>query len=79
LSPSQEKAIRKIMGEIILEKSKNLSYEQFVQEAVLGKIASDIYNHATKIAPLRHVGIRKTKLLTKPLEVLQVTPSQPSS
>ncbi len=79
LAPSQEKAIRKIMGEVILEKSKNLSYEQFVQEAVLGKIASDIYNHATKIAPLRHVGIRKTKLLTKPLEVLQVTPSQPSS
>ncbi|MGP3667190.1 MAG: 30S ribosomal protein S3ae [Candidatus Bathyarchaeota archaeon] len=79
LLPSKERSIRKIMGEVILEKSKNLTYEQFVQEAVLGKIASDIYNHAVKIAPLRHVGIMKTKLLTRPLEILQEVPSQPSS
>jgi len=36
---------------------------------VLGKIASDIYNEAKKIAPLRHVGVRKSKLLN-PLEQL---------
>jgi len=32
---------------------------------VLGKIASDIYNIAKKIAPLRHVGVRKSKLVTQ--------------
>jgi ribosomal protein S3AE len=32
---------------------------------VLGKIASDIYNEAKKIAPLRHVGIRNSKVVTK--------------
>jgi small subunit ribosomal protein S3Ae len=33
---------------------------------VLGKIASDIYNEAKKVAPLRHVGIRKSKLVSSP-------------
>jgi ribosomal protein S3AE len=33
---------------------------------VLGKIASDIYNQAKQVAPLRHVGIRKSKLVAAP-------------
>jgi len=39
--------------------------DQFAQEIVLGKIASDIYNEAKKIAPLRHVGIRGSKVITQ--------------
>jgi small subunit ribosomal protein S3Ae len=39
--------------------------DQFAQEMVLGKIASDIYNEAKKIAPLRHVGIRGSKVVTQ--------------
>lgn len=66
IKTSQERAIRAIMKKIIEEKAKTLTFEQIVQEAVLGKIASDIYNEAKKIAPLRHVGIRKSKLLSKP-------------
>ena len=66
IKTSQEKAIRAIMKKVIEEKASSLSFDQFVQEAVLGKIASDIYNEAKKIVPLRHVGIRKSKLLSKP-------------
>ncbi|MEM3815632.1 MAG: 30S ribosomal protein S3ae [Candidatus Bathyarchaeia archaeon] len=66
IKTSQEREIRAIMKKIIEEKAQTLSFDQFVQEAVLGKIASDIYNSAKKIAPLRHVGIRKTKLLSRP-------------
>lgn len=62
---SQEKQIRAIMDKIIKEKSLTLTLDQFAQEMVLGKIASDIYNEAKKIAPLRHVGVRKSKLLTQ--------------
>lgn len=65
IKTSQEQAIRKIMTKIVEEKSKALTMDQFVQEMVLGKIASDIYNEAKKIVPLRHVGIRKSKLLTQ--------------
>jgi small subunit ribosomal protein S3Ae len=62
---SQEREIRTIMEKIIKEKASALTLDQFAQEMVLGKIASDIYNEAKKIAPLRHVGIRKSKLLTQ--------------
>ena len=75
LKPSQESAIRKIMERIVIERTKNLTYEQLAHEVVLGKLASDIYNDATKIAPLRHVGIRKSKLLAQPQQIF--SPSQP--
>lgn len=60
---SQEKIIRAIMDKIIKQKAANLTIDQFAQEMVLGKIASDIYNEAKKIAPLRHVGVRNSKLI----------------
>ena len=66
IKTSQEREIRAIMKRIIEEKAASLTFNQFVQEAVLGKIASDIYNEAKKIVPLRHVGIRKSRLLSKP-------------
>lgn len=62
---AQEKAIRVIMEKIVKEKAAMLTLDQFAQEIVLGKIASDIYNEAKKIVPLRHVGIRKSKLVTQ--------------
>ena len=65
---SQTSAVRKIIRRISEEKARNLNFEQFVREAVLGKIASDIYNDAKKVIPLRHVGIRKSKLIASPLE-----------
>ncbi len=63
---SQEKEIRVIMKRITEEKTAALTFDQVVQEIVLGKIASDIYNEAKKIAPLRHVGLRKSKLISRP-------------
>jgi small subunit ribosomal protein S3Ae len=66
IKTSQEKIIRKMMEKTIHEKANALSLDQFVQEMVLGKIASDIYNQAKEVAPLRHVGIRKSKLIAKP-------------
>ena len=66
IKTSQEKAIRTIMKRIVEEKAGELEFDQFVQEAVLGKIASDIYNEAKRISPLRHVGIRKSKLILQP-------------
>jgi small subunit ribosomal protein S3Ae len=66
IKTSQEQTIRQIMREIIKEKAAALTLDQFVQEMVLGKIASDIYNEAKLVAPLRHVGIRKSKLVGQP-------------
>ena len=66
IKTSQEQVIRDIMSKIIKEKSSTLTFDQFVQELVLGKIASDIYNESKKISPLRHVGVRKSKLTLQP-------------
>jgi small subunit ribosomal protein S3Ae len=62
---SQEKIIRDLMEKIINEKAATLTLDQFAQEMVLGKIASDIYNESKKVAPLRHVGVRKSKLIAQ--------------
>ncbi len=66
IKTSQEHVIRAIMSKIIKEKASSLTFDQFVQELVLGKIASDIYNESKKISPLRHVGVRKSKLTSQP-------------
>jgi small subunit ribosomal protein S3Ae len=66
IKTSQEQDIRTIMHKIVKEKASTLTFDQFVQELVLGKIASDIYNQAKKISPLRHVGVRKSKLTIQP-------------
>ena len=63
IKTSQEKVLRQIMDKIMKNKAKALTMDQFAQEMVLGKIASDIYNDAKKIAPLRHVGVRGSKVL----------------
>jgi len=65
IKTSQERVVRGIMNRIVKEKASALTMDQFAQEMVLGKIASDIYNEAKKIAPLRHVGIRGSKVLTQ--------------
>ena len=69
IKTSQEVIVRSIMQRIVNEKASVLTFDQFAQEMVLGKIASDIYNEAKKVAPLRHVGIRKSKLIAQPAKI----------
>jgi small subunit ribosomal protein S3Ae len=77
---SQEKILRAIMNRIVREKAAALTMDQFAQEMVLGKIASDIYNEAKKIAPLRHVGIRNSKVVTQPAQLkAEEAPVDPTS
>ncbi len=66
IKTSQERAIRRIMREIVEKKAQTLTFDQIVHEMVLGKLASDIYNEARKITALRHVGVRKSELLAMP-------------
>ena len=75
IKASQEHGIRQMMRQVVEEKAATLSYEQLSHEAVLGKLGSDIYNMAKKIAPLRHVGVRKSRLISIPAGVI-ATPAQ---
>jgi len=60
---SQERAIRKIMAQVVEAKAQQLNFDEFVQEMVLGKVASEVFNAARKIYPLRRVEVRKSKVL----------------
>ncbi len=75
INASQEHGIRQVMRQIVDDRAAALNYGQLAHEAVLGKLGSDIYNLAKKIAPLRHVGLRKSKLLSIPSAVV-ATPAQ---
>lgn len=66
IKSSQGKAIRAIMKQVLEDKAKELTYDQLCHEMVLGKIGSDVYNLTKKIVPLRHVGVRKSRLLAAP-------------
>jgi small subunit ribosomal protein S3Ae len=68
IKTSQEKILRAIMDNIIKQKAQALTMDQLAQEIVLGKIASDVYNEAKRIAPLRHVGIRSSKVVSSPAQ-----------
>jgi small subunit ribosomal protein S3Ae len=66
MNSSKKHEIRNLMDQIIKERSGALTYDQFVQETVLQKVASDVYNEAKNVTRLRHVGVRKTKLVSRP-------------
>lgn len=63
---TQQSAIRTVMEKILIKRAKQLNFDAFIQECVLGKLGSDIYNKAKVIFPLRKSEIRKSKLLTRP-------------
>ena len=73
---SQMKAIRKIMFEIIDEKAKALNFDEFIQESVLGRIATEIQARAKKIYPIKKAEVRKIKVLTPTYEIPLKTPEK---
>jgi len=68
---SQKKAIRKMVLDFITEKASSMNFDEFIQEIVLGKVASEVENLVKKIYPIRKVEIRKVKVLTSPFEIQQ--------
>ena len=66
MNSSKKHDLRVSMDKVISDKAASMSYEGFVQELVLQKVASDVYNEAKKVTHLRHVGVRKSKLISRP-------------
>ena len=66
MNSSKKHDLRLIMDTVIRGKAASMNYEGFVQELVLQKVASDVYNEAKKVTHLRHVGVRKSKLIERP-------------
>jgi|TARA_B100001971_G_C18238950_1_gene569391 small subunit ribosomal protein S3Ae len=56
---AQEKDIRKIMLNKVIESAKNAPLDIFIKNVVMGKISTDMYKSSNKIYPLKRVEIRK--------------------
>ncbi len=63
---SQIKAIREVMIDIVKRRAMESDFENFMQEAILGRLSAAIYRQAKFIYPLRRVEIRKTYVEAMP-------------
>ncbi|HZW58099.1 MAG TPA: 30S ribosomal protein S3ae [Nitrososphaerales archaeon] len=63
INSSRKHEIRLAAHKIISERAASMFYEQFAQEAVKQTIARELYQNCKNIAKIRHIGIRKIKLL----------------
>lgn len=75
INSAKKHEIRLAMNKVLSEKIPLLSLDDFVKEATMGNMNSDLLEITKKIANIRHVGIRKTKLISSPLETIESTSS----
>ncbi|WP_456421619.1 30S ribosomal protein S3ae [Thermococcus sp.] len=66
IQTSQERAIRKIIQDIIYKKAEELNFADFVLQSVNGQIAQEIAKEARKIYPIKRAEVRKIKVLAEP-------------
>jgi len=76
---SQNRAIRKIMFQLIGEKARSMDFDTFIQHCVLGTLAAEMETHVKKIYPPKKAEIRKIKVLTPTREIPLVKPSAASA
>ncbi len=63
INSSRKHEIRLASNKVISERAASLSYEQFAQEAVKQTLARELYDVCKEIAKIRHIGVRKVKLV----------------
>lgn len=66
INTSKRHEIRILAHRMLAQKIPKLTIDQFVQEATMGKMGADLLSETKKVASLRHIGIRKTKLISTP-------------
>ena len=63
INSSRKHEIRLAADKILKERALSMFYEQFAQEAVKQNLARELYDNSKEIAKIRHLGIRKIKLI----------------
>ncbi|MHA1784390.1 MAG: 30S ribosomal protein S3ae [Candidatus Helarchaeota archaeon] len=64
---SQQDAIRSIMFEQMQLAANQFSFEEFINEAVMGKMADVLYDQCKLIVPIRNAEIMKIKVVSEPI------------
>lgn len=68
INSAKKHEIRLSMDRLLREKIPTLSLNDFVKDVTMGKMGAEMMEEAKKIAIIRHVGVRKTKLISSPLQ-----------
>ena len=63
---SRVEAIRGGMRKVVGARGRERTFDQFVQEVVLGKLSADIYKEVKRYCPVKRVEVFKTKVLVGP-------------
>lgn len=71
---SQKHSIRRLMEDTVNKKSAQFLYDELAQQLVLGKIASEIYNAAKSVYPLRKIEVRKSELVSTGMPQSEAAP-----
>jgi small subunit ribosomal protein S3Ae len=66
LNSSKKHQIRKVAHQILSEEMPKLTIEQFIDDIKEGKLNMNLLAACKKLASLRHVGIKKSKLISTP-------------
>ncbi len=66
IQSSRVDAIRGGMRKVVGERARERTFDQFVQEVVLGKLSADIYKEVKRYCPVKRVEVFKTKVLAGP-------------
>ncbi len=66
ISRKKVRAIRSEIVGLLTSRASERTFDQFVQEAVLGKLSADIYKAAKRYCPIRRVEVQKTEVLKAP-------------
>ncbi len=66
---SQEKAIRRVLIDMVEEAAAERTYEELIDSVIEGRLSSAIYGEAKTIYPLRRVEVQKATMEARPEEV----------
>ena len=66
INTSAKHEIRLFIDKMLNEKISQLPLDQFIQEVTLGGLSKELLAEAKKISFIRHLGIKKSKLISTP-------------
>jgi small subunit ribosomal protein S3Ae len=61
----QEKLIRKIMHDVAARNAKDMDFDKFMHNVVIGRIPSAMYRESGKIYPLKRMEVKKTEVMSR--------------
>jgi small subunit ribosomal protein S3Ae len=75
INTEKKHQIRVLCRQFLRERLPKLTVDQFIKEVALGNLSTELLETAKKLTPLRHIGIKKTKLISSPATVESPSPA----